>query len=298
MPVSLIYSDRYTLDWPGHVFPVRKYRMVRDQLFKEGLAIENDFIEPQPVTDADVLLVHTQRHLDHLRWLARNPEMGVREMEVPVTDATIEAFYHGTGGTAEACREALGSRGCAVNLAGGFHHAFAEHGEGFCLINDIAIALRVMQRDGMIRTAAVIDCDLHQGNGTAHIFKDDPSVFTFSIHQENNYPVKQSSGLDVGLADFAGNDEYMAEMERHVPRILDEFRPDLVLYDAGADPFERDLLGTLKLTMAGMRRRDEFVFGECHERGLPVLGGGYARDTRDVVDIHCQMVKIAMDTWK
>jgi len=171
----------------------------------------------------------------------------------------------------------------------GFHHGFADHAEGFCYINDIAVGIRTMQKEGRIEKAAVLDCDLHQGNGTAHIFQDDASVFTYSIHQENNYPFKQKSDLDVGLLDFIGDDEYLAHLQKEVPHVLDSHKPQLVIYVAGADPYKNDQLGSLQLTLKGLQERDRLVFSECLKRGIPavsVTAGGYARQVSDTVLIH------------
>jgi acetoin utilization deacetylase AcuC-like enzyme len=185
-----------------------------------------------------------------------------------------------------------------MNLTGGFHHAFPDHAEGFCYVNDVAVAIRKLQLERRIKRALVVDCDLHQGNGTAYIFRGDPDVFTFSIHQEKLYPVKQRSSLDIGLPNLAGDAEYFGHLERHVPRIMEEFRPDIVFYLAGADPYEGDQLGSLRLTMKGLRRRDELVFKECAGRAVPicvVVAGGYAFHAEDTIQIHCNTCKALME---
>lgn len=283
---AYIHDDAYHADIGPHVFPISKYRLVRDGLVAAGVVREDEVLRPEPLTDQDLLLVHTPAYLDdlrHLRWTHRT-----RASEIALTNELIAAYRLASGGTLLAGREAL-ARGRAMNLGGGFHHAFPDRAEGFCYLNDVAIAVRRLQRDGLIRKALIVDCDLHQGNGTAFIFRDDPAVFTFSIHQENLYPVKQPSDLDIGLPDFAGDEEYLSHLERHVPRLLEAFGPDLVFYLAGADPFMRDQLGLLALTFDGLRRRDELVIGGCVARGIPVavvLAGGYAAEVRDTVRIH------------
>jgi acetoin utilization deacetylase AcuC-like enzyme len=198
--------------------------------------------------------------------------------------------------TIQACKEAL-KTGIGVHIGGGFHHAFPNHGEGFCILNDIAIGIRRCLKDKDIKKAMVIDCDLHQGNGTAVIFQNDPNVFTFSIHQEHNYPIKEKSDLDIGLEDGVGDEEYVACLESRVPSLLKEFKPDLVLYLAGADPYKEDQLGGLALTIEGLRKRDELVIGEARKAKIPVatvFGGGYAREVKDTVTIHINTIKIGL----
>jgi len=298
---AFIYHPRYELKWGGHVFPVEKYRLLHDRLVAEGLVGAEEFLLPEPATDDELLLVHTRTYLQRLEELVDRPMAAILEFEAPFPREVADAVRYATGGTILACEVALRDGTAALNLGGGFHHAFPDHGEGFCFINDVAVAIRVVQAGGLARRVAVIDCDLHQGNGTAAVFRRDPDVFTFSIHQELLYPLpKQQSTLDVGLEEGAGDETYLAAMERHVPRILDSHRPELVLYLAGADPFEDDQLGDLGLTKAGLRRRDEIVLGAARERGLPValvLAGGYARRTEDVVDIHLDTCRVMRELW-
>jgi len=298
---AFIYHPRYELKWGGHVFPVEKYRLLHDRLIAEGLVGTEELLLPEPATDDELLLVHTRTYLQRLEELVDRPMAAILEFEAPFPREVADAVRYATGGTILACEVALRDGTAAINLGGGFHHAFPDHGEGFCFINDVAVAIRAVQASGLARRVAVIDCDLHQGNGTAAIFRRDPDVFTFSIHQELLYPLpKQQSTLDVGLEEGAGDETYLAAMERHVPRILDSHRPELVLYLAGADPFEEDQLGDLGLTKAGLRRRDEIVLGAARERGLPValvLAGGYARRTEDVVDIHLDTCRVMRELW-
>jgi acetoin utilization deacetylase AcuC-like enzyme len=276
----------YQADLQGHVFPMEKYGLVHRALLDGGDTTPDDWRKPEPASAAELALVHTPEYLDDFlnhRWTRRTALS-----ELPLDANVVSAFVLFTGGTIAAAREAM-SRGFAVNVGGGFHHAFADHAEGFCYLNDLAVAIRVMQQEGAIRRAAVIDCDLHQGNGTARIFAGDDDVFTFSIHQERLYPVKQRSDLDIGLDDAAGDATYLAALDRALPRVFEHGRPELVLYQAGADPYEDDQLGNLGITMAGLRERDRRVLAACAERGVPcavTFGGGYARKVADTVAIH------------
>ncbi|KPL12325.1 hypothetical protein AMJ85_01170 [candidate division BRC1 bacterium SM23_51] len=284
---ALVYTEAYVVDIGPHVFPVVKYPLVVDQLVEQCGVRRDEFVEPVRPTREQLLLVHTPEYLDDLtliRWTHRTVSS-----ELPLTSEIVEAYILAAGGTIVAAREAVERRGFGIHVGGGFHHTFADHAEGFCYINDIAVAIRVLQKEERIKRAAVVDCDLHQGNGTAHIFLGDPSVFTFSIHQENNYPVKQRSDVDIGLRDGATDQEYLEAMATVIPSRLDEFAPDLVIYVAGADPYKDDMLGGLALTKEGLARRDDLVINYCAERSIPiasVLAGGYAANTDDTIEIH------------
>jgi len=290
-----IYSPDYYCDIGAHVFPMRKFEAVQQALLAESDVREDDFLRPEPATREELSLVHTEAYLDDLfslRWTHRTIPS-----ELPISEEIVRAFALAAGGTTLACQCAL-ETGFAMNLTGGFHHAFPDHAEGFCYINDIAVAIRVLQSRGLLKRAAVVDLDVHQGNGTAFIFQTEPSVFTFSMHQENNYPVKQRSDLDIGLDDGAGDEEYLALLERHLPDILDSHRPELVVYVAGADPYEHDLLGGLALTLDGLRQRDLCVIRHCATRSIPiaaVLGGGYAEDFADTVRIHATTGRLLLE---
>ena len=292
--MRLVHSPAYEVDFGPHVFPTAKFRLVRELLLDRGVARPDDLVEPERPTSAQLELVHTAEYLDDLeslRWCDRTSHS-----ELPLTREIVDAYVLASGGTLAAAREAVARRTLAGHLGGGFHHAFAGHAEGFCYINDIAVAIRVLQREERIGRALVADLDLHQGNGTAHIFRDDASVFTFSMHQEANYPAKQQSDLDIGLDDGAGDTEYLAALRRVWPGMLDRHKPDLVIYVAGADPYEDDQLGALKLTMDGLRTRDELILTALHGRGIPgavVLAGGYARHLDDLVKIHMRTLETA-----
>jgi acetoin utilization deacetylase AcuC-like enzyme len=292
----LFYSPRYELRFGEHVFPVEKYRRLRDRLVAEGVARPSDFAEPHRATDDELLRVHTRAYLDRLVEMCAEPESGLTEFEAPITEEILEAVRFAVGGTIEATRAAARG-GLGINLAGGFHHAFSDRGEGFCFLNDVAVAIRDAQAAGLARRFFVLDGDLHQGNGTARIFAGDRDVFTFSIHQENLYPRKERSSLDVGLPDEAGDDEYLGALAAVVPAAMGAHQPDVVVYLAGADPFEEDQLGSLRLTKAGLERRDALAFEWAKRfaggRLAIVLAGGYARRADDVVDIHFRMVRAA-----
>lgn len=294
-PIPIVFHERYEVDIGPHVFPTAKYRLVRDRLLADGTITPADLLRPEPATDDQVALVHTPEYIAKIRS-GRFTLHELFVLEVPFSPALREASWLCAGGSILAARRAL-ERGCAVHLGGGFHHAFPDHGEGFCLVHDVAIAIRVLQRAGAIERAAVIDCDVHHGNATAAIFADDPDVFTFSIHQERNYPGWKPPGdLDLGLEDGAGDDEYLALLEDHLPRIVERHRPDLAFYLAGADPYREDQLGGLGLTLDGLRRRDELVFEHLARAGVPVavaLAGGYARRVDDTVEIHANTVRAA-----
>jgi acetoin utilization deacetylase AcuC-like enzyme len=292
-PARVVYSPEYECDIGRHVFPTEKFRLVRDGLIAAGLVTEGDILTPEPASRADLLLVHTPDYLDDLEQLRWTPR--TRMSELPLTAGIVRAYVLTAGGTTQAAREAL-AHGVGVHLGGGFHHAFAELASGFCYINDLAVAIRVLQRDGRVGRAAVVDCDLHQGNGTAHLFRADDDVFTFSIHQEHLYPVKETSDLDIGLENGAGDEEFNRRLAGGLARVW-EHRPELVLYQAGADPYQDDQLGALCLTLEGLLERDRLVLEGCAGHGIPVvvtLGGGYARRVSDTVRIHQNTCQLAL----
>jgi acetoin utilization deacetylase AcuC-like enzyme len=295
--VRFVYSERYDLNLGAHVFPSQKYRWLHDRLVRTRAAAREDFVEPAPATDEDVLLVHDAD------WVAklRNGTLSYQEilkLEIPYSRQMVEAFWLAAGGTIEAARIALKS-GVGFNIGGGFHHAFAAHGEGFCAINDIAIAVRRMQKDGAIRRGMVVDCDVHHGNGTAAVFAGDLSVFTLSIHQFQNYPTeKPPSSLDIHLADGIGDAEYLHRLENGYRAAMAMFRPELIVYVAGADPYREDQLGGLSLTFEGLMERDRLVIGSAAAKKIPVavvLAGGYAQSVEDTITIHANTAAVAKE---
>ncbi len=277
---------------------MRKFRLVREEIVRRGLLADSEVLTPDPATVEDALRVHDRTYVDKLIQ-GRLSVLEEAVLELPYSKQLVTASFLCAGGSILAARQSL-IRGVGINLGGGFHHAFPDHGEGFCVFNDIAIAIRALQHEGSIRRAAVIDLDVHQGNGTAAIFTDDATVFTFSMHEEQNYPsIKPPSDLDLGLDTGTGGAEYLTALERNAPAILDRHRPDLVAYVAGADPFEQDQLGRLRLSRDDLRRRDRVVFDACAERGVPVvalLAGGYATRIEDTVGIHADMIATAFAT--
>ncbi len=297
LPFKLVYHEDYDLHLGAHVFPSQKYRLVREALLLEGIATSEDFLRPEPIDDADVLRVHDEEYVHQLKTGTLGAYDAMR-LEIPAGPETVRAFWLCAGGTLLAARHAR-LDGCAANIGGGFHHAFPDHGEGFCMIHDVAIAIRRMQADELIRTAMVVDTDVHHGNGTAAIFSADKSVYTLSIHQENNYPSrKPPSNMDLDLPDRISDPDYLAIFERGWVRALADFHPDMVFYLGGADPYREDQLGGLSLTMEGLQRRDRIVFELSARLGIPVvitLAGGYARRVEDTVKIHCNTICAARD---
>jgi acetoin utilization deacetylase AcuC-like enzyme len=326
LPFKLVYSDAYYLPIGDHVFPAEKYRRIRDRLLAAGIADAKDFLEPAPASDQDILLVHRPEYVQKLKTgtLSQREEM---EMEIPYSRDLVAAFWLAAGGSILAARQAL-TDGVGISIGGGFHHAFPDHGEGFCMIHDVAVAIRRLQRDDKIRTAMTVDCDVHQGNGTAAIFAGTrvpsqplPStsaatlqpggirvrnahagdVFTISLHQHNNYPLyKPFSSIDVDLPDGLGDDDYLAWLDNALSSGLRQFEPDLLCYLAGADPYREDQLGGLNLTIEGLKKRDELVFRVARARAIPVMvtfAGGYAQNVEDTVTIHCNTVIAASEAW-
>ncbi len=297
LPFKIIYHPEYDLDLGPHVFPSQKFKMTHDALLTEGIAEEADFIEPEMASDRDVLRVHTPAWVRKLQTdsLTQGERM---KLEIPVSDATIRGFWLAAGGSILAGRKAL-EDGFAANLGGGFHHAYPGHGEGFCMLHDFGIAIRSLQASGAIRTAMIVDTDVHQGNGTAAIFENDSSVYTFSIHQENNYPMpKPPSDEDIGLVDGTRDHEYLDALEEGLLHSLKKVTPDIIFYVGGADPYREDQLGGLALTFEGLQKRDRLVFEHARRRGIPVastLAGGYARRVADTVRIHVNTIIAARD---
>jgi acetoin utilization deacetylase AcuC-like enzyme len=293
--MRVFYTPYYYADiGEGHVFPIRKFELVRDRLLAEGTLAPHEVVEPRRAEVEDVLLVHTDDYVTRLRAGALTTRE-VRRLGLPWSKSLVRRSFLATGGTIAAARAAL-AEGVGSNLAGGTHHAYPDRGEGFCVLNDVAVAARVLRRDGAAARVAVVDLDVHQGDGTATIFEGDPAVFTFSMHGAKNYPLfKARSSLDVELADKTADEEYLDALSRHLPRVF-EHAPDLVFYLAGADPFEGDKLGRLALTIKGLRARDELVLEACRGRGVPVatvMSGGYASDIADTVEIHCNTIRAA-----
>jgi acetoin utilization deacetylase AcuC-like enzyme len=331
LPFKLIYSDAYYLPIGQHVFPAEKYRRIHDRLLATGVADANDLLEPQSASDEDILLVHTPEYVRKLTTGTLSP-LEEMQLEVPFSPELVRAFWLAAGGSILAAQRALTDT-ISISIGGGFHHAFPDHGEGFCMIHDVAVAIRRLQRDGKIRTAMTVDCDVHQGNGTAAIFAGAhtenislPStsvstigkagtavlkgktrgahagdVFTISLHQHNNYPAhKPPSSIDVDLPDGTGDADYLAWLDNALSSGLRQFEPDLLCYIAGADPYKEDQLGGLSLTIEGLKKRDDLVFRVARARNIPVMvtyAGGYARNVEDTVTIHSNTVIAAKEVF-
>jgi acetoin utilization deacetylase AcuC-like enzyme len=324
LPFKLVYSDDYFLPIGAHVFPAQKYRLIHKRLLETGIADASNFIAPQPASDHDILLVHTPEYVNKLKT-GTLTAMEELTMEIPFSPELVRVFWLSAGGSILAAEHAL-QNGIAFNIAGGFHHAYPDHGEGFCMIHDVAVAIRRMQKDGKIRTAMTVDCDVHHGNGTAAIFAGtrtsaDPlpsvassplgrsggrarqaqagDVFTISLHQYNNYPPdKPASSIDVDLPDGISDDDYLAWLDNALSSGLRQFEPDLICYIAGADPYREDQLGGLALTIDGLKKRDALMFKVACAKNIPVMvtyAGGYAVRVEDTVTIHCNTIMAARE---
>ncbi len=295
LPFKLIYDERYDLKLGAHVFPSQKYRLVHDKLLADKIATPDDFLAPEPASDADVLRVHSQDYVYKLKNGSLT-DAEILRMEIPYSKELVEACWLAAGGSILAGQRALAD-GWSASIGGGFHHAYADHGEGFCVIHDVAVAIRRLQFDRAIETAMVVDTDVHQGNGTASIFGGDGDVFTLSIHQENNYPYpKPPSTVDIDLPDGIGDEDYLSILEKHLRAAFHDFAPQILFYVAGADPYREDQLGGLALTMDGLARRDALVFDYARRNKVPVaitLAGGYARRVEDTVQIHVNTILAA-----
>jgi len=297
LPFRLVYHDEYDLNLGDHVFPSKKFKWLHDRLIRTRFAAPEDFLVPHPATSEDLLLAHDAEWVVKLKTGMLSYQ-DILRLEIPYSRQMAQAFCLAAGGTLLAAQMALRT-GVGFNVGGGFHHAFPDHGEGFCAINDIAVAIRRVQKDGAIRRAMVVDCDVHHGNGTAAIFAGDFSVFTLSIHQLNNYPTeKPPSSLDIHLPDGVGDSEYIHRLENGYHAALAMFKPELILYVAGADPYYEDQLGGLSLTFDGLKERDRLVLWEALHRRIPVaivLAGGYARSAEDTITIHANTAAIAKE---
>jgi acetoin utilization deacetylase AcuC-like enzyme len=297
LPFKLIYHERYDLKLGVHVFPSQKYRLVHDKLLADKVATPDDFLAPAAASDADVLRVHSQDYVYKLKNGSLT-DAEILRMEIPYSKELVEACWLAAGGSILAGQRALAD-GWSASVGGGFHHAYADHGEGFCVIHDVAVAIRRLQFDRAIETAMVVDTDVHQGNGTASIFGGDGDVFTLSIHQENNYPYpKPPSTVDIDLPDGIGDDDYLSILEKHLRVAFRDFAPQILFYVAGADPYREDQLGGLALTKDGLARRDALVFDYARRNKVPVaitLAGGYARHVEDTVQIHVNTILAARE---
>jgi acetoin utilization deacetylase AcuC-like enzyme len=296
--VKIFYTDHFVLPLPeGHTFPIEKYSLLRQRVAEAVLVGPEDLCIPHAATDEEIKRAHDPEYLRRLQKGELTPQE-IRRIGFPWSIEMVERARRSCGATVEACRAAI-MEGVAVNLAGGTHHAFRDHGEGFCVFNDSAVASRAMQAEGRIRRVVIIDCDVHQGNGTAAILAADPTAFTFSVHGKNNFPLqKEKSDLDIPLDDGTYDTVYLEALEAGLRRALELADPDLAIYLAGADPYMDDRYGRFALSKPGLGQRDRLVLEYCRVAGLPVavtMGGGYSRRVADTVDIHFQTVKTAVE---
>jgi len=298
--MRVFYSPHYYANiGDTHIFPIRKFELVRDRLLREGTLSPEEIVEPDPATLDDVKLVHTDDYVSRLcagQLTARE----IRRLGLPWSPSLVRRSFYAVGATISASVTAL-AEGFSANLAGGTHHSFADRGEGFCVLNDVAIAIRTLRKRRLIRRAAIIDCDVHQGNGTAMIFSEDPDTFTFSMHGANNYPLfKANSTVDIELPDLTNDTDYLESLTHALPAVFD-WRPDLVFYLAGADPYMNDKLGRLALSIDGLRKRDQLVLQGCFLREVPVatvMSGGYGKEISDTVEIHCNTIRTLRQVFK
>jgi acetoin utilization deacetylase AcuC-like enzyme len=326
LPFRLVYSNDYYLPIGAHVFPAQKYRLIHQRLLETRVADATDFVQPEPASNADIRLVHDAGYVERLLTGTLSAEEEL-QMELPYSRALVRAFWLAAGGSILAADLAL-TYGMAFNVGGGFHHAHPDHGEGFCMIHDVAVAIKKMQKQGRARRVMTVDCDVHDGNGTAAIFppskisggllpsaaaphvktaadgratSDGESVFTISLHQEHNYPAyKPPSSIDVNLPDGTSDEQYLAWLDQALSSGLRQFTPDLLCYISGADPYREDQLGGLAMTIEGLKERDLLVFRVAKQRGIPVMvtyAGGYARKVEDTVTIHVNTILAAKEIW-
>lgn len=296
--MDVYYHDLFTFPLPPkHRFPIQKYMLLRQRLVGEGVISEKDLHIPEPASDEQLMMVHTRGYLQKIKQ-GELTKKEVRRMGFPWSLDLVERSRRSVGSTIAACRSALKDK-IAVSLAGGTHHAYPDHGQGFCVFNDVAVAVKVVQREKEADRILIVDCDVHQGNGTAAIFKGEPRVFALSIHGAKNFPFhKEHSDLDIPLPDGTEDEGYLEALEKGLAEAMNGFSADLVIYLAGADPHQKDRLGRLSLTKDGLARRDRLVLGRCHQEGLPVavvMSGGYGEDVHDTIDIHFQTVKFAAE---
>ena len=296
---KVFYSPYYYADiGEGHVFPIRKFELVRDKLLGEGTLRDDEIVEPEQASVDDLLLVHTDDYISRLRNGTLTPKE-IRKLGLPWSESLLRRSFHAISGSINATRAAV-ETGVASNLAGGTHHAYPDRGEGYCVLNDVAVAIRVLQREGLAKRFLIIDLDVHQGDGTAFIFRDSPEVFTFSMHGAKNYPLfKKQSTLDIELADGTSDQEYLETLNEVLPRLLIH-DPDIVFYLAGADPYKGDKLGRLGLTIDGLLRRDTSVLEFASHHEIPIvttMSGGYAADINETVEIHCNTIRAVKDVF-
>jgi acetoin utilization deacetylase AcuC-like enzyme len=298
--MRVFYTPRYyAAIGEGHIFPIRKFELVRNRLLAEGTLRNEELIEPEPASIEDVRLVHTEDYVTRL-CNGTLTQKEIRRLGLPWSESLVTRSFYAVGGTIAAALSAL-EDGYGSNLAGGTHHSFADRGEGFCVLNDVAVAIRALRRRQLLTRAAIVDCDVHQGNGTATIFEKDRETFTFSIHGANNYPLfKATSSLDIELPDKTSDNDYLDTLANNLPTVFGH-DPEIIFFLAGADPYADDKLGRLAVSIDGLRRRDAYVLQQCYEREIPVvtvMSGGYGKDINDTITIHCNTIRAVKEVFE
>ncbi len=298
--LKIAFSPIYKYELPeGHRFPMAKYELIPEQLLYEGSVSEANFFHPKPLPEAVALRTHTQEYWNKLTDVRLSPQE-IRAIGFPVNQYFVWRGRHIAHGTVECAEHAL-IHGCAMNVAGGTHHAFADRGEGYCCFNDQAVAANYLLDQALAKKILIVDLDVHQGNGTAAIFREEPRVFTFSMHGERNYPLrKEQSDLDIALPDGLTDEPYLQILRETLPRLLDEQQPDFVFYQSGVDILESDKLGRLNISRAGCRERDRLVLSLCHQNRIPVavsMGGGYSPRIADIVEAHANTFRVAQEVF-
>jgi acetoin utilization deacetylase AcuC-like enzyme len=298
--LKIAYSDIYVYQLPdGHRFPMSKYELLPQQLLYEGTVTEENFFEPNQLTTAQLLTVHTPEYLHKLETLTLSKKE-IRNIGFPVQRSLIERGKYIASGTYQCAHYAL-KAGISLNIAGGTHHSYADHGEGFCVFNDMALASKMLLQEGTVKKILFIDLDVHQGNGNAYIFRDEPAVFTFSMHGAKNYPLrKEQSDLDIGVVDKIEDAAYLRLLEETLPRLIDEVQPDLAFYQAGVDILATDKLGRLSVSQKGCQQRDAFVMKQCQKNSIPLvvaMGGGYSEKIYDIIEAHANTYRTAQELY-
>lgn len=298
--IRIAFSEKYIYQLPaGHRFPIEKYELVKEQLLHRGIIKESQLFDPGLASDEQILRVHDQSYWQKIIE-GKLSKQELRKIGLPVTEISVNRARNSVAGTLASARNALVD-GLGINLAGGTHHAYADHGEGFCVLNDIAISAVDLLHEELVGQILVVDLDVHQGNGTAKIFENEARVFTFSMHGANNYPLaKEKSDLDIALKIATGDDEYIQILEHHLEELIKGLKPDIIYFQSGVDVLEIDRLGKLALTSQGLKRRDELVVSYAKENNVPLvitMGGGYSARLNDLVDAHCETVSIALHAY-
>ncbi|MEP2770982.1 MAG: histone deacetylase [Fulvivirga sp.] len=298
--IKLAFSNKYIYELPeGHRFPIEKYELVKQQLVYEGTIAEEQVYDPGLAIEEQILKVHTPEYWESLKTLSLDRK-AIRKIGLPVTATSLKRAQNSVAGTITAAQNAL-KDGVGINLAGGTHHAYADHGEGFCVLNDIAISIKDLITINEVNKVLIVDLDVHQGNGTAKIFENDTRVFTFSMHGENNYPLhKEKSDLDVALPLNCSDQIYLEKLHQVLPDLIKTVKPDIVYFQAGVDVLAFDKLGKLALSKNGLKQRDEFVINACYEKQIPLvitMGGGYSQKLTDLVDAHCNTFRAAISSY-